>query len=217
MTLGLRQAPLSTAIAVSLAIHAVLAAALGSAVRGWQPGEILPGIQPPAFLASLRAAPPVETPAKPAAASARPARGPYDAARSGAALPRPHYYGAAELTERPLALAAVNPGFPRGTPASGRLKLRLYISEQGSVDALDITEAEPAGAFEQAAAQAFAAARFRPGHKDGAAVKSQIALEVRFGEPLPLPARTQAALALPENPNAYDAPDRVGIKTRRSR
>ena len=217
MTLGLPQARLPTAVAVSLAIHAVLAAALVSVVRGWQPGDAFPGIKPAAFLASLRAVPPLAAPSKPAAVSPRPARGPHDAPSSGAALPEPYYYRASELTERPLALAPVKPRFPRGAPPVGRLKMQLYISEHGTVDAIDIIEAEPAGVFEQAAAEAFAAARFRPGHKDGTAVKSQIALEVRFGEPLPSPAPTQAALVLPENPNAYDAPDRIGIKTRRPR
>jgi outer membrane biosynthesis protein TonB len=69
--------------------------------------------------------------------------------------------------------------------------MRLYINENGLVDAVDIMDAEPAGVFEEAAARAFAAARFRPGHKDASPVKSQIALEVRFGEPLPLVRRPQ--------------------------
>ena len=49
-------------------------------------------------------------------------------------------------------------------------------------------------------------------------MRSQLALEVRFGEPFPMPsAAGRIAAALPENPNAYDAPDRIGIKTRRAR
>ena len=133
-------------------------------------------------------------------------------------LPKPYYHPASELTERPLPLAAIQPSFPDGAPPTGRLKIQLYIDEQGSVDAVDITEAEPAGEFEQATVQAFKEARFRPGYKNGTAVRSQLALEVRFGEPFPMPVqRDVIAAAPPENPNAYDAPDRIGIKTRRAR
>jgi TonB family protein len=184
MTAAFPQARLRSAFVVSLAMHAALAAALASAVRGGQPAS---DVRPAALLASLREAPPVQAPRKPAPASARAARGPSDAATPGAPLPVPYYYRASELTERPAPLARVEPRFPPGAPDSGRLKMRLYINESGMVDAIDITEAEPAGVFEQAATQAFAAARFRPGHKDGSAVKSQIALEISFGAPLPLP------------------------------
>ena len=205
---------LSTALAVSLALHAAVVAALGSVQRGWPPGSILPSVKPSAFLATLRAVPPAEAPPRPAPPSPRLARGSYDAP-PGTPLLTPYYFRAAELTERPAPLARVEPRFPNGAPDTGRLKLRLYINEAGAVDTIDIIEAEPAGVFEEAAAQAFAAARFRPGHKDGSPVKSQIALEVRFGEPLPsLP----VAVAQAEQPlKTHDAPDRTGINTRRSR
>lgn len=218
MTLTFPGARLPAAFAASLAIHAGLAAALAVLVGGWQAASRAP-VKPDALFATLRAAQPAETPIKPAAASPRARTGNPDGSRRGAALPKPYYYRASELTERPLTLAAIEPSFPSGAPDTGRVKMRLYISEGGSVDAIDVTEADPAGEFEQAALRAFAEARFRPGYKDGTAVKSQIALEVRFGEPPPPPERLpeQAARALPENPNAYDAPDRIGIKTRRLR
>jgi TonB family protein len=216
MTLALQGARLPTAFAASLAIHAALAAALAVVAGGWLPGSRAPAAKPDALLATLRTQP-APTPRKTAAAATHPAQGAGDAT-TGAALPKPYYLPAAELTERPLALAAVEPSFPSGAPATGRVKMRLYINERGSVDAVDITEAEPAGEFEQVAVQAFSEARFTPGRKDGTAVKSQIALEVRFGEPSPLPASAEPTTrARPENPNAYDAPDRVGIKTRRPR
>ena len=104
----------------------------------------------------------------------------------GAPLPGPYYFRSSELTERPAPRERIEPRFPPGAPDTGRLKLRLYINESGLVDAVHVTEAEPEGVFEEAAIEAFAAARFRPGHKDRIPVKSQIALEVRFGEPLPL-------------------------------
>ena len=216
MTLALQGARLPSAFAASLAIHAALAAALAVVAGGWLPGSRAPAAKPDALLATLRAQP-APAPHKTAPASERSARGAGDTT-TGAALPKPYYLPAAELTERPLPLAAIEPSFPSGASATGRVKLRLYINERGAVDAIDITEAEPAGEFEQAAVQAFSEARFTPGRKDGTAVKSQIALEVRFGEPSPLPASAeQAPRARPDNPNAYDAPDRIGIKTRRPR
>jgi outer membrane biosynthesis protein TonB len=188
MTPGLPRARLPAAFAVSLAVHAALGAALAAAVTGWQPGAP-PAIRPDALFATLRVAPTVEARPKRAPARPRPIQTAHDASNPGGALPKPYYYRSSELTERPAPLAPIDPQFPPGAPGSGRLKMRLYINENGLVDAVDIIDAEPAGVFEESAAQAFTAARFRPGHKDSSPVKSQIALEVRFGEPLPLAAR----------------------------
>ena len=180
------------------------------------PGAGLPPFKPEGLLATLRAAQPARTSTKPPAVSPHAKQ---SGSNPGAVLPKPYYHPASELTERPLPLAAIQPSFPDGAPPMGRLKIQLYINEQGSVDAVDVTEAEPAGEFEQATVQAFKEARFRPGYKNGTAVRSQLPLELRFGEPFPMPVqrRDVIAAALPENPNAYDAPDRIGIKTRRAR
>jgi TonB family protein len=211
MTRALPGARLPGAFAASLAIHAALAAGL-LAVAGGPMSAGLPALKPEGLLATLR-------PVQPAETSTRSKSTNQNGAGGSATLPKPYYHPASELTERPQPLAAIVPSFPDGAPPTGRVKLNLYINERGAVDAVDITEAEPAGEFEQATVQAFSEARFRPGYKDGIPVRSQLALEVRFGEPLPMPAhqRDVAALALPENPNAYDAPDRIGIKTRRAR
>jgi TonB family protein len=219
MTLALPAARLPAAIAASLAFHAALAAALAVVAGAERPGAGARGSEPHGLSASLRTFEPARTSAKRAAASPRAKARSLDRPGLGASLPMPYYHPASDLTEPPLPLAAIQPRFPEGASATGRVKIRLYISEHGSVDAVRITEAEPVGEFEQAAVQAFTEARFRPGYKDGTAVRSQLALEVRFGEPLPMPSQPQnvAALRLPENPNAYDAPDRVGIKTRRAR
>jgi protein TonB len=177
---------LGGAFAASLAVHGVAVVTLAGLAAGWQPGG---DHKPAVLLASLQAAPPAPAPAKPASAAARAARDSQGAAAAGVPLPQaqPYYYRASELTERPAPLARIQPRFPDGAPGSGRLKMHLYINENGTVDAIDVTEAEPEGVFEQAAAEAFAAARFRPGHKDGNPVKSQISLEVSFGAPLALP------------------------------
>lgn len=219
MTHAFPGARLPSAFAASLAIHIALGAALAAAA-GWQWGTSdAPGMKRVALLATLRAAKPAQSAPRPNAASPRGRPGTLDTASVGATLPKPYYYPAAQLTERPLALAAIEPRFPSGAPGTGRVKVRLYINDHGSVDAVDITDTEPAGEFEEATVQAFGQARFRPGYKDGTAVRSQLALEVRFGEPTP-PAELpldQVARAVPENPNAWDAPDRIGIKIRRLR
>lgn len=217
MRLALPGGRLPSAFAASVALHGALAAALALVAGGFQPGGSAPALKPDALAATLRAQP-APAPRRTASAPARTALG-AGQATSGATLPRPYYLKTSELTEPPLELQAIEPVFPSGASATGRVKMRLYISERGLVDAIDITDAEPAGEFEQAAIQAFSEARFRPGYKDGAAVRSQIALEVRFGEPPPPPERLPepVARARPENPNAYDAPDRIGIKTRRPR
>ena len=216
MTRALPGARLPAAFAASLAIHVGLAATLVTAAGGSGPGAGLPAFETEGLFATLRA--------RPAQPSIKPAPSPrqrtasQDGTGLGAALPRPYYHPASELTERPLPLAAIEPVAPDGAPDTGRLKIRLYINEEGSVDAVDVIEAEPAGEFEQATVQAFKEARFRPGYKDGAAVRSQLALEVRFGEPFPMPVQQRDLIAAaPENPNAFDAPGRRGIKTRRAR
>jgi len=218
MTRALPGVRLPAAFAASFAIHAALAAGLAAVAGGQLPEAGLPALKPEALFARLSAVRPTDT-AVQQAASPRSRTVQQDGPGRGAALPRPYYHPASELTEPPLARAAIEPSFPSGAPPTGRVKIRLYISAQGTVDAIDIIEAEPAGEFEQATLRAFSEARFRPGYKDGDAVRSQLALEVRFGEPLPMPAQPHqlAALALPANPNAYDAPDRIGIKTRRPR
>lgn len=218
MTLALPGFRLPAAFAASIVLHTALAAALAALAGGWQTGANRASVRPDALFATLRVAQPAGASAtKPAAASPRSTGGRPAGPGPIAALPKPYYYPTSELTEPPLTLAAIDPRFPSDASDTGRVKMRLYISERGSVDFIDVTEAEPAGEFEEAARQAFADARFRPGYKNGTAVKSQIALEVRFGEPLPpierLPEPRE--VALPGNPNAYDAPGRVGIKTRR--
>ena len=186
MSAALAQRRLGSAFAASLAVHASLAAALAGLALGGLPGD---DPTPAVLVASLRAAPPVEAPSRPA--STRSARAPHRGAAPGAPLPAPYYHRTSELSERPAPLESIEPRFPEGAPETGRVKLRLYINERGLVDAVDITEAEPAGVFEEAAAKAFAAAHFRPGYRDASPVKSQIALEVRFGEPLPFTSRPQ--------------------------
>jgi outer membrane biosynthesis protein TonB len=54
------------------------------------------------------------------------------------------------------------------------------------VEEVLVTQAEPPGVFEQAAAHAFAAARFTPGKIGGKPVKTSLVIEVLFGTPVPI-------------------------------
>ena len=102
-------------------------------------------------------------------------------------VPRaPRYYAAHELDRRPQILSHVEPQFPAlALVPTGRVVLRLYIDEGGGVDAVAAESADRTGAFEAAAREAFAAARFLPGIKDGVPVKALIRVEVLFGSPHP--------------------------------
>ena len=101
------------------------------------------------------------------------------------------YYPASQLDQRPQIKVHIEPAFPHDAAvSSGRVVLRLYIGEQGEVEKMAIVEAEPPGAFEKSALDAFAAARFSPGIKTGVPVKSLVTIELLFGAPAP-PSATQ--------------------------
>ena len=103
-----------------------------------------------------------------------------------------HYYRSVELDVRPGIKTHVEPEYPavaarRGL--SGKVVLRLYINDKGTVDRGETLSAQPAGGFERSAEQAFRTARFTPGMKDKHPVKTQLTIEVSFDSPPPaLPA-----------------------------
>jgi TonB family protein len=106
---------------------------------------------------------------------------------SASALPgviaAPRYVPVDELDERPQIRSHVEPAFPLDANApTGRVVLRLLISETGAVDKAVVVRADPPGPFEVAAVEAFTPARFSPGRKSGVAVKSALTLELKFGE-----------------------------------
>ena len=118
---------------------------------------------------------------------AQPAAAPGKLAPRATGAPRaPRYLAAHELDRRPQIVSHVEPQFPAlALVPSGRVVLRLYIDEQGSVDSVAAETVDGNGAFEAAAREAFAAARFLPGIKDGVPVKALVRLEVLFGSPHP--------------------------------
>lgn len=125
---------------------------------------------PPPLRAALtmRAAEPA--PAKPAAAP------------PPAPAPKP-YLAARELDVRPQIRTHVMPRYPAHVPPGtrGRVVLELLIGADGRVDAVNVERAEPGGLFEQAAVEAFAAARFAPAMKRGVPVPALLRVEVSFG------------------------------------
>jgi TonB family protein len=106
-------------------------------------------------------------------------------ARAGKASVAKHYYRPSELDVKPGIMVHVEPRYPvqaEQDSIGGRVVAQLFLREDGTVEKVSIVRAEPPGYFEYSVEQAFSAARFTPGMKDGQAVKVQMALEVSFGE-----------------------------------
>jgi protein TonB len=99
-----------------------------------------------------------------------------------------YYYRTRDLDVRPGILTRVEPAYPDTALArglSGKVVMRLYINEKGTVDRVETLSAAPAGYFEASAEHAFQAARFTPGRKGKQAVKTQMVIEVSFEAPAP--------------------------------
>jgi bla regulator protein blaR1 len=98
----------------------------------------------------------------------------------------PGYYPPSQLDKRPYLLTRVDPAYPRIAPPNGGLVvMRLLISEEGKVERMIVVKSEPAGTFDAATMAAFRDARYSPGIKGGAKVKSQIMIEMKFNPILP--------------------------------
>lgn len=65
---------------------------------------------------------------------------------------------------------------PPATPV--RLVLRLWVSEQGRIDRVQLVQAEPAGDWAGRAAQALASTPMRPALRDGQAVAASAVVEI---------------------------------------
>ena len=204
---------LAAALAASVALHAVLVAALGwSAAPRWG-GFTGPGFAPPPIRVMLRAvaesAPPLAPVPAPAVVPALvpvpapvPAPVPDAASRPDAPaaeaaqrslLPGLHFYRTRDLDVQPGIMTQVEPEYPEAAARrflSGKVVLRLYILESGAVQRVEVVRAEPPGVFERAAERAFLAARFTPGIKDRRAVRVRMTLEIAFDSaPPPEPPR----------------------------
>lgn len=89
------------------------------------------------------------------------------------------YFAAAELDVQARPLQPISLALPPDAPAGEvRLMLRVYINEQGGVDAVESEQPDPSGVLEREARRAFQGARFVPGQRHGRAVKSYKRIEV---------------------------------------
>jgi TonB family protein len=168
---------LALALVASLIAHASLLQGL-AVLRAWHPAASLSPSGPGSSLLHVLLLPEIAAP--PPTADSKPASPASGVARAA------RYVAADELDRRPQILSHVEPSFPAlALVPTGRVVLRLYIDEHGGVDAVAAESADRSGAFEAAAREAFAAARFLPGIKDGVAVKALIRVEVLFGSPHP--------------------------------
>jgi len=98
------------------------------------------------------------------------------------------YLPTSKLDVRPGIKTRVEPAYPERAARrfiSGKVRIRLFISERGMVERVIVVKSEPPGFFEESAERAFLAARFSPGMKDGRAVKVQMLLEVDYESPPP--------------------------------
>ena len=64
---------------------------------------------------------------------------------------------------------------------AGTVKARIFVSEEGTVESVDIVEVRPvAGLFEEAALEALRQVRYTPARIAGRPVKTQKLIEVTF-------------------------------------
>ena len=115
-------------------------------------------------------------------------------------LPDVRYFTTRELSRQPTLVEPVKLDVPRGAiaPEGGKVALRLWISESGSVEIIRVVQTNVPVVMTETAVTAFKAARFRPGEINGQTVKSQLAIEVGFDATAsPKSLRASEPVALP--------------------
>lgn len=103
-----------------------------------------------------------------------------DTVGSGFGIPLPYYYGPREVSERPKPVHEINlePPELRGVPGHGKLVLKLWINEVGTVDRVEVETSQVADTMEKVITEQFRQATFAPAQIDGKAVKSRMKIEV---------------------------------------
>lgn len=158
-------------LTASVVLHAALLGAVGPSVDDPQAGDPHAGLS-----VRLSAPAPASAPnaaAEPRAEALLPLRAP---------LP-PRYFKSNELDAGPAPIELAPLVYPEKefiNRIRGVVQIRIYLSDAGLVEKSEIVSASPAGRFEDAATEAIRATRFRPGVKDGRAVRSQKLVEVEF-------------------------------------
>ena len=135
---------------------------------------------------AARPALPEATPKPAPKAAEAPAAKPPSSPAAGIEVPLirdPTYYPARQLDVYPQPMANIQPKCPEVALAqrlNGRVQLLVLIDEFGVVNETSVVEAQPAGVFEETAAQAFRSVRFVAAQKQGNHVKSRVILRVNF-------------------------------------
>ena len=111
---------------------------------------------------------------------------------SANAAPFPAYYTAKALSRMPEAIGQFDVQPPAGGDEriTGKLSLRLWIDEAGTLERLKILASELPKAYEDAAVAAFGRLRFTPGEINGVAVRTSLDVVIEyadFGQALPEP------------------------------
>ena len=98
------------------------------------------------------------------------------------------WYTGRDLDVLPRPLTPIEPLFPLNAQlrgVSGKVTLAVSIDTLGRVVDVEVVRAEPPGYFEDAARNAFAAARYSPGIKDGRVVRARLQTVVVFEQGAP--------------------------------
>ena len=192
-----RRKNLSLALVASAGLHLILLITLSPAPGDWQHGlqpalqvalrQIAPLEEAPPAAEPGEAAPPAEPPPLTRRVPAPPhSDGLTDSrAERGASLPSmQRYFLPSELDVLPRALERGPLVYPEDAYVwrlSGAVRARVFISEHGAVDSVQVLEARPRpGIFEQAAVDALRQVRYAPAQIQGTPVKSQRVVEVVF-------------------------------------
>lgn len=112
-------------------------------------------------------------------------------------LPDVAYHGWKDLSRRPQALQDIplEPGELKTRRETGKLILKLWISEQGAVDRVAVEHNELPPGYAELASKAFLSSRFQPGEIDGKPVKSLMRVAVDYVPLMIDPAEIPAAAA----------------------
>lgn len=183
----------STALALSAVLHFTLLYSLGAPARGapvaaGHDETLTVRLLPPDNNATTRPSETTRATEAPAQERSTPQGSPDPGPRG--AIPGPSYYLSSELDRRPTPLQPIEPSYPSSAAehATRYVVLRIFINERGNVDQVTAANAESDGAFEKSARTAFEKAHFAPGLRNGAPVRSQLMVEVKFdpGDAVPL-------------------------------
>jgi TonB family protein len=94
------------------------------------------------------------------------------------------YYPAKAISRMPEAITNFEPHLPASEDngTGGKLSMRLWINESGSLDRLSVLSSELPETFENAALAAFKQMRFRPGEIEGVAVKVWLDVVIEYAD-----------------------------------